>query len=440
MTSDDDTFLSAYLDGELDADQQQRVDSALVASPELAERLRAISVVRDLVVGLHRDAGVDVAPMVMSRIRRRRQSRFQFSAWGPGAPRARQAAAVAGILTFAAGILVVVTLTATHRQPRARFFAPGAGAAIDNVITDAKPGPGTAGGNELAPIVALQPSSSSADAGAVSTVALNKPRSAVEHGAAAGGVDGQSAATDLELSRRLLDSPYRRRFFLSKSGGIGNAQQQVASVVEHTTRLGFCKITVSQGIVIDPRHPEEATVFALLVNPNELDRLRDQLKVALPDLIEETTADPAIVTQLADIGRVQSLSPAPLADVLISREDLALRTKAGIAAESSAQPAGVAGQKSPGRPTAEQFQSGPLPAPARTGSAGEPEHGTELVAADQSAHLPDTTAPAGAPGAESISGTEVALSRGDPAALRSAGAKSADSVLVFVWICKPRAS
>ena len=43
MSSDDETILSAYLDGELDSDQQQRVESALVASPGLAENLRALA-------------------------------------------------------------------------------------------------------------------------------------------------------------------------------------------------------------------------------------------------------------------------------------------------------------------------------------------------------------------------------------------------------------
>ena len=80
----------------------------------------------------------------------------------------------------------------------------------------------------------------------------------------------------------MLDNPAERRFFLIKNGADGKAQQQVASVVERTTRFGFFKITVPQGIVIDPRHPDQATVFALLVNPKELGRLRDQLKEVLP--------------------------------------------------------------------------------------------------------------------------------------------------------------
>ena len=72
MISDDDSFLSAYMDGQLDPDQHQWVESALVSNPQLAEQLRGLTVLRDLVAGLARDASVDVTPQVMEQIRARR--------------------------------------------------------------------------------------------------------------------------------------------------------------------------------------------------------------------------------------------------------------------------------------------------------------------------------------------------------------------------------
>ncbi len=62
--------------------------------------------------------------------------------------------------------------------------------------------------------------------------------------------------------------------------------------------------------MIDPRHPDEATVFALVVGPRELDDLRHQLRVALDDRVEETNIQPEVVTQLADIGHVEAFSAA----------------------------------------------------------------------------------------------------------------------------------
>ncbi len=66
MNHDDESFLSAFIDGELVPDQQQRLESAIVANPHLAERLRGLAQVRDLVAGLPHDGSVDVTASVMA--------------------------------------------------------------------------------------------------------------------------------------------------------------------------------------------------------------------------------------------------------------------------------------------------------------------------------------------------------------------------------------
>ena len=121
-----------------------------------------------------------------------------------------------------------------------------------------------------------------------------------------------------------LDNPELRRVFLVSDREDGSARQRVASVVERTTRFNFYKITISQGIVIDPRHPDEATVFALVVGPRELEDLRHQLRVALGDRVEETDIEPEVVTQLADIGHVEACPPLPAARIDIPRDAMAL--------------------------------------------------------------------------------------------------------------------
>jgi hypothetical protein len=158
---------------------------------------------------------------------------------------------------------------------------------------------------------------------------------------------------DLESVRRLLDDPNLKRFFFVRGGRVGTARTQVASVVEQTieqtTRSGFYKITIAQGIVIDPRHPEEATVFAVLVKPKDLDSFVDKLHLNLPDSIEETPVDPRIVTQLADIGQVQACPATP--GVTIPQEALALRTNV----PGGRDPAAAETQ------TVEPDRSGPVP-------------------------------------------------------------------------------
>ena len=69
--------------------------------------------------------------------------------------------------------------------------------------------------------------------------------------------DGAGPARgELVHVREYLDNPQLRRIFLVSDLEDGSAEQRVASVVEQTTRFNFYKITISQGIVIDPRHPD----------------------------------------------------------------------------------------------------------------------------------------------------------------------------------------
>src|SRR5215213_6161145 len=75
MKPEDEIFLSAYLDGELDPEGRSGVESAMLSDPALGERLRQLAAVRDLVANLPRPAArVDLAASVVARARRRRAS------------------------------------------------------------------------------------------------------------------------------------------------------------------------------------------------------------------------------------------------------------------------------------------------------------------------------------------------------------------------------
>src|SRR5262245_32276816 len=72
MKPEDEPFLSAFLDGELDPDQRAAVESALISSPILAEHLRRLASVRELVANLPRHpARRDLSKAVLERIRQR---------------------------------------------------------------------------------------------------------------------------------------------------------------------------------------------------------------------------------------------------------------------------------------------------------------------------------------------------------------------------------
>ena len=124
--------------------------------------------------------------------------------------------------------------------------------------------------------------------------------------------------------RTLLDNPRLRRTFFVTDQIDQPALNHVASVVEHTTRHDYFKITIAQGIVIDPRHPDQATVFALVLDESELATLRGRLQNAFKDRVREDDVDPGVAAQLTDIGQVASFAPHPFGDVIIPEDDCRL--------------------------------------------------------------------------------------------------------------------
>jgi hypothetical protein len=442
MRCDDDSFLSAYMDGQLNSDQQQLVESMLVARPHFADKLRDLTAVRDIVVGLDRDARVDVANDVMKRIRSRARPRLPLANFRPWSSRTRKLAASAGMFAAVAGLVLVVNLSSIEHRPIHRA-GPEIGGWVDNRITDAgsdSAATADSPNNDAATVAVVWPPASNAfklgesgRPGAQHSVA-SSTSSATER-------DRAGLQADLTVSRELLDNPNKRRFFLVKNGRDGHAEQHVASIVERTTRFNFCKITVSQGIVIDPRHPDQATVFAFLVNPNEVDRVLDQLKSVLPDAIEEAPAHPAIVTQLADIGQVQTAAPIPLAEVTIPREDLALRTRLVGSVESAAHPGPTPSRQNLIDAATEHSHREAFPAgSAPPGSGGEIEHGKALVGAQDESPVPDASVPRAARVPQPVPETGVVRSHPDRMDTLGGPEKSKDLIVVLVWVCQPKPS
>jgi hypothetical protein len=131
----------------------------------------------------------------------------------------------------------------------------------------------------------------------------------------------------MEQLTALLDNKNLRQIFVVSNQKDGRTRERVASLVEQTTRFDFFTITIAQGVVIDPLHPEDATVFAMIVNPAELQNLRQQLEASLAGDVEERAAQPEIVTQLADIGQVKSFKPSAPGQVTIPRVEIAFRAE-----------------------------------------------------------------------------------------------------------------
>ena len=393
MTLDDESILSAYLDGQLGPEDQQAVEAALLEDPRLADELRGLAVLRDLLAGGPRETPVDLTSRVMRRVRRRALFRTArgIVAWGPA-----RAAAIAAV---AAGVLMMLAAPWLLHVRRGPAAAPATNvAALRDAAGKARPGPS----GTRWPAFATHASHEHP------TRVDGSEERRTSQGEA--GDEADSSRDELVHVREYLDNPQLRRIFLVSDPGDGSDERRVANVVEQTTRFNYYRITISQGIVLDPRHPDEATVFALVVGPREMDSLRDRLRVALKDRVEEEEAEPGVVTRLADIGHVEACPPSPTADMDIPREALAYRTGVAGIVDEPASSARAEKPEPPDRPTREQERSSPI---------------AEVL--DQSKRARPASSPhRGVAGAQQ--------SPGGPA-----GAQDADpSYVVLVWVSRPR--
>jgi hypothetical protein len=357
MTLDDDSILSAYLDGQLGPEEQQAVESAVLDDPRLADELSSLVVLRDLLAGLPRESPVDLTSRVMRRVRRRALlgTARGFVAWGP--------ARAAGMAAVAAAVLMMLAAPwLLHLRRRPADAAGPHVAAVSGSMRKVRPtlsadrwpafSPHTARKRATPPGGPAEPRPSQAESS-----------------------DGVGSAQDELLHvREYLDHPQLRHIFMVSDPGDGSDERRVASVVEQTTRFNYYKITISQGIVLDPRHPDQAEVFALVVGPRELNSLRDRLRMALQDRVEEESAEPGVVTRLADIGRVEACRPSPSADMDIPR-DGALAFKEGGAGDvgEAPEPPHADHRERDDGPTPEQEYSAPtadLDRPRRSPAPG----------------------------------------------------------------------
>jgi hypothetical protein len=291
MNLEDETLLSAYLDGELDEEQRLRVELALRSSPRLAEQTHELAAVRDLVSGLPRPAlPFDLSAAVpMPRASRGR--------WFPSRPLSRLG------FGLAAAAAILLTMTPGLRpKPQPRPLAVTAGPELAR-------GPHTRGALSTTQPKEAEPS---APVEPESALAASRPaESRVE--TTRSGEDAEPAPDrdhHPQHIRDYLDSPRLHRVFFVTDVLGGDAGERVNTLIQQTPRTEpvYGRITIGPEIVIDPKHPNRAEVFALMLRDDELPRFKDRLTRAFPDAVEETAPDPVVVTHLSEIGQLAVLS------------------------------------------------------------------------------------------------------------------------------------
>jgi hypothetical protein len=313
MLPDDESLLSAYLDGELGREGHEAVESFLNSDPRLTETLRGLVGVRDLLADLSRPVAGDAAPEVMRRLGERRAG---SRPWRSVKHPIRWVAA--GVA--AAAVLGFLVVSAVQRQDRRADVA-----ARNELKADPSGRPVTGGpGQDLAASGRSTPDR--VDSSVSETTHPARARAGQERGRALSVTQAPGMKDDQDKEatrvRALLDNPRLRRTFFVTDQIDQPALNHVASVVEQTTRHDYFKITIAQGIVIDPRHPDQATVFALVLDESELATLRGRLQEAFKENVREAGVDPGVAAQLTDIGQVASFAPNPIGNVIIPKDRL----------------------------------------------------------------------------------------------------------------------
>lgn len=241
MTLDDESLLTGYLDDELDAAERQAVESALQSDPALAERLRELAATRDLLGGLrHPLCPVDLTSAVTSRVERARLTRL-----------ARRRALP---ILVSVGAIAASTVALVFRMPgrgqHGEIPRGPAGALVNVQVTPPAVGPSPAESTSPArEVVASTPTPAP-----VTPVPNAAPPAQDE---------------DVARLRELLGRNDVRRVLIVTD--VIDAPKQLAQILGGTARKSadFARIYVHQGLAIDPEHPEQATVFAVVMDGPE---------------------------------------------------------------------------------------------------------------------------------------------------------------------------
>jgi hypothetical protein len=298
MKLEDESLLSAYLDGELDLPRRLVVEAALQSKPQLVEQLQELAAVRGLIDGMPRPTvSFDVSTPVLEGIRARpwirirRVVRHQLTQ--PRTVGLGLGTALAASLLLAVGLRI--------RHPAERPPAKRDVAAISPVLAAHPAASGL-------PRPLAKPHRHRAESAVAIAAAPVEPPALRQLS------DGERrAVVDRDRIRRLLDRSDVRRITLVLDQIGNDALAKVDTAIEQTRRYDSTRATfrISQGIVVDPAHPNEAVVYLVVLNDQEPGVLRGNLTAQFPDAKLDdrpATPPPAVIAQLGDAGQLEMRS------------------------------------------------------------------------------------------------------------------------------------
>jgi len=313
MNTERESQFSAYLDDQLPPDERRSVEMAVESDPAAAEALRSLAGVRDLIAGLSRPTGPDLVPEVMERLKGR-----NLEHWGrrPMARRLRLAAWATGGV---AASIACLALFGERLQPAPRPAPPSA-RPIESILAQSEP---TADSSVEPDAVELM----GPPAPPRTELSIDEPAPAI---ASTDQPSAEAPASDPERSlvHELLDGRRSPRIFLVTDLDGDATTERVATLLGLSTHRDFHRIDPPPADAegdAEKVASTDAVAFAATLDPAELATFRERLATAFPERFEEGDEKPAVAAQLADRGRITTLSANPAADVLIPQTKLAIR-------------------------------------------------------------------------------------------------------------------
>ena len=340
MNLEEETYLSAYLDGELTPEQRERVDAALLSDPALGEGLGALATVRDLVVNLSRPAvPFDASARIVAELRARRLTESR---------RLALAGRLGALAAAAAAVVAAATLS--FRDPT-RPPADGPG------FVAAPPVPPTAAPDPEPTLLARE--SEPAD----------DPRRWE--------FDPAERRQERERTafRRMVDAD-RLHGLLLLTDVIGDdPAPKVHEIVDTTPRRqsAYGRVRVAQGLLLDPDHPGDAVVYAVVMDDRELHDFREKLDKSFPNAVRTEEPRAELLTQLSEVGQVSVFPGRPEARLLALGDEPARALRARDEGPGVAKAANRVNTPRPPAPVADARPPGEAPVAEEVAGAAPPD-------------------------------------------------------------------
>jgi hypothetical protein len=305
MNLHDETFLTAYLDGELATPHRLKVEAALLADPKLAERLQELSHVRGLVSNLPRPTvDHDVSGQVIASIDNLPQVRLRrFVRSSLRSPRrVGLAAGLAAVLM----ILITIPVALQNKNNQKGLRQDGPIPVVHASPDETKPTP-------LVPEKSVTPEIPLVAVAPTPTVAPIAPLAPSEAERREG--EDREALTDV------LDKPGVRRllFYVDSLDSRTLDHVEEAFQKTHRTHPFRARQRVAQSIVIDPSLPNEAVVYTVVLTEPERESLEAQFEAMLQVEPESVApSPPELVARLTEVGDLKvwdtpsHAEPAPI--------------------------------------------------------------------------------------------------------------------------------